>query len=279
MMRLIAIEWFKLRTHRFFWIGMGLFLSLLSILLFNFGKIGLPGNGPSAEEAESAGMAMMLIPRTFEEAGFYYLPQLWQNASFWAGFFKFIPAFLLLFFVGSEFEYRTYRQNIIDGLSIGQFFISKVFTLLFFSVLSTLVVGLTILVLAVMHNDLSELNLWTESSFLLGFFMETFFILSFAVFLGILVKRNVVAIIILMLYYFVLEPFLGYWFSKPGEALFDYLPTRPSRILVPEPFTRILDFFGEKEPPIMDWKFWWVSLIYSSLLLASSFLILKRRDL
>lgn len=279
MIRLIAIEWFKLRTHRFFWIGMGLFLALLSLLLFNFGKIGLPGKGPSAEEAEANNMALMLIPSTFEEAGFYLLPQLWQNASFWAGFFKFIPAFLMLFFVGSEFEYRTYRQNVIDGLSIGQFFFSKVFTLLFFTVLSTLVVGLTTLVLAYIHNDMAEVSLWQESSFLAGFFMETLFILSFALFLGFLVKRNVVAIIILVLYYFVLEPFLGYWISKPGEMLFDYLPSRPSRILVPEPFSRILDFFGENEPPIMDWKFWWVSLGYSLVLLGGSFVLLKQRDL
>jgi len=258
---------------------MSLFLILLSVLLFNFGKIGLPGNGPSEEDAAAAGMAMMLIPRNFEEAGFYLLPMLWQNASFWAGFFKFIPAFLLLFFIGSEFEYRTYRQNVIDGLSVGQFFVSKLFTLLFFSVLSTLVVGLTVLVLAYMHNDMAEANLWEESEFLLGFFMETYFILTLAVFLGILVKRNVVAIIILVLYYFVLEPFLGYGFSKPGEPLFDYLPTRPSRILVPEPFTRILDFFGEQEPPRMEWKFFWVSLAYSFVFLFSSFLILKRRDL
>ncbi len=279
MMRLIAIEWIKLKNHRFFWIGMGLFLTLLAVLLFNFGKIGLPGNGPSEEDASAAGMAMMIIPTTFAEAGFYRLPQLWQNASFWAGFFKFIPAFLLLFFIGSEFEYRTFRQNIIDGLSIREFFLSKIFTLFLFAVLSTLVVGLTTIVLAYIHNDMAETSLWVESSFLAGFFMETFFLLSLALFLGILVRRNVVAIIVLVLYYFVLEPFMGYWFSAPGEILFDYLPTRPSRILVPEPFSRILDFFGKNDPPVMEWKFWWVAFLYSLIFLSSAFVILKRRDI
>ncbi|QNR24492.1 ABC transporter permease [Croceimicrobium hydrocarbonivorans] len=279
MMRLIAIEWYKLRTHRFFWWGMGLFLVLLSVLLWTFGKIPLPGGGPKAEDAADAGLAMMLLPRTFEEAGFYRLPLIWQNATFWASFFKFIPAFLLLFFVSSEFEYRTYRQNIIDGLSVGQFFLSKVFTLVLFSVLSTIVVGITIVVLAYANNDMADANLWAESSFLIGYFMETFFILCMALFLGFLTKKSVITIVILIMYYYVVEQFLGYWLSEPGEAFFDYLPTRPSRGLVPEPISRILDFFGQQEAPSLNWHMWWVSLAYSLVFLFSSYFLIRKRDL
>lgn len=282
MIRLFIIEWHKLKSHRFFWIGMGLFLLLLSGLLIYFGKFGLPINTESDGSLEGDMMSMM-IPKNFEEAGFYLMPYLWQNGSFLAGFFKFIPAFLMLFFVSSEFEYRTYRQNVIDGLSISEFFISKIFSLLLFTFLSTLVVGLTIVSLAFAYNDMADLNLWEQSSFLAGFMMELFFMLSFALFLGLIVKRSAVAIIILLMYYYVVEPVAGFIGDQYlGVVISEYLPTAPSRSLVPQPFTRMFAarmFTQLEELDHMNWKFWWLSFGYSLAFLGGAFAILKKRDL
>ena len=282
MIRLFIIEWYKLKSHRFFWIGMGLFLMLLSGLLIYFGKFGLPINTESDGSLEGDMMSMM-IPKNFEEAGFYLMPYLWQNGSFLAGFFKFIPAFLMLFFVSSEFEYRTYRQNVIDGLSISQFFISKIFSLLLFTFLSTLVVGLTIVSLAFAYNEMGEIDLWEQSSFLAGFMMELFFMLSFALFLGLIVKRSAVAIIILLMYYYVVEPVAGFLGDEYlGFVISEYLPTAPSRSLVPQPFTRMFAarmFTQLEELDYLNWNFWWLSFGYSLAFLGGAFAILKKRDL
>jgi ABC-2 type transport system permease protein len=278
MMRLIAIEWYKLKTHRFFWIGMGLFLLLLGILLFNFGEISLPGGQKNSED-EAVNFSAMLMPKNFAEAGFYFLPNLWQNATYISGFFKFIPAFLMLFFMSSEFEYRTYRQNVIDGMSIGQFFFSKFLTLLFFTFLSTLVVGISIVALAFMNNDMAHHDLWLQSSFLVGFFMEMFFLLSFALFLGLLLKRSAIAIIVLLMYYYVIEPIAvnAFQIETPYSWFF---PTQASRDLILQPFTRMINFFSESdELPQMPWNTWFIALGYSCLFLLSSFGILKKRDL
>jgi ABC-type transport system involved in multi-copper enzyme maturation permease subunit len=273
-MNLILIEWFKLKNHRFFWIGMGLFIVLMVLLLVSVGQFDMmKSNGTNAEgETEQVKM-------TLGNAGFYKLPLLWQNTSYLAGFFKFIPAFLLLFFVASEYQYRTLRQNIIDGLTVNEFFWSKIFSLLLFTVISVLAVGLTSVALAGQYNDLSTVSLWERSEYLLGLFAEFFFLLSFALFLGILVRRSAIAIIVLLLYYFLLEPVLGF---ALGEPIASYLPTRPSRNLIEEPFTRLLkvdQFLGIERADSISWRNLLISFLYGFGFCGAALVLLKKRDL
>lgn len=276
MIKLISIEWHKLRYHRFFWIGMVLFVLLLSALLVSFGSFQIFGSGAEADPNDPS---MLAIPANLADAGFYTLPFVWQNTSYLAGFFKFIPAFLMLFFMASEFEYRTMRQNVIDGLSVGEFFFSKIFSLLLFALVCTLTVAITTSALIYSYNDLAETDFWYQSSFIVAFFAEVFFILSLAFFLGILLKKSALAIILLVLYYFVVEPVLGFYVGSP---ISDYLPTRPSRNLIPEPFTRLFkinSFLNIESLDSISIKNLLVSFFYSIILLFGSFMVLKKRDL
>ncbi len=277
MIRLAQIEWFKIRNHRFFWIGMGLFAILVTTTLGYFGKLSLFGTGRQPDP-EDMNMVTMMIPANLEEAGFYTLPFIWQNTTYIASFFKFIPAFLLLFFMSSEFEYRTYRQNIIDGLSVTQFFFSKLMTVFAFALMATLVVGLTVSLLAIYHNEEALSGLGEQSSFLLAYFAEVFSLLSLAFLFGILVRRSAIAIIILMIYY-VMEPALGYYL---GEPIKEYLPTRPSRDMINEPFTRLFNiqsFLNVESPDSVNWKLFSLSLVYSFIFAGTGLFILRKRDL
>ncbi len=277
MMRLIQIEWFKITKHRFFWIGMGLFVAFLGLTLTYFGNLSLFGTGQKPDPDEM-NMVTAMIPANLTEAGFYKVPYIWQNTTYIAGFFKFIPAFLMLFFMSMEFENRTFRQNVIDGLSIEQFFISKFSTVLFFALLSSLSLGLIVSLLGLYHNDWDLLALGDQSSFLAAFFAEVFFILCLAFFIGILVRRSAIAIIIMMIYY-VMEPALGFYL---GEPIKEYLPTRPSRDLIQEPFSRLFNiqsFLNVETLDKLDWKTFSLSIFYSLAFAFSGLLILKKRDL
>lgn len=277
MIRLIQIEWYKIRHHRFFWIGMGLFISFMVLTLSYFGQLSIFGTGQEPDPEEGNMMAMM-IPKNLTEAGFYQTPYIWQNTAYLAGFFKFIPAFLMLFFMSTEFEYRTFRQNVIDGLSIPQFFISKFSTVVFFSLLATLSLGLSVLFLGLFHNEGGFSALMEQSSFLFAYFTEVFFLLCLAFFFGILLRKSALAIIIMLIYY-LMEPALGYYL---GEPLKQYLPTRPSRDLIQEPFSRLFNvrsFLNIENIDEVNWKLMALSLIYSMALAGASLLILKKRDL
>jgi len=276
VIKLISIEWHKLRYHRFFWIGMVLFVMLLSALLVSFGSFQIFGTGAEADPNDPS---MLAIPANLADAGFYKLPYVWQNTSYLAGFFKFIPAFLMLFFMTSEFEYRTMRQNVIDGLSVREFFLSKTFSLLLFTLICTITVALTTAALIFSYNDLAEVDFWQQSSFILAFFAEVFFLLSFAFFLGILLRKSALAIILLLLYYFIIEPVVGFWV---GDPVSDYLPTRPSRNLIPEPLSRLFkvnSFLNIESIDSVSIKNLLITLFYSIALLLGSFAVLKKRDL
>lgn len=277
MIRLIQIEWYKIRHHRFFWIGMGLFISFMVLTLSYFGQLSIFGTGQEPDPEEGNMMAMM-IPKNLTEAGFYKTPYIWQNTAYLAGFFKFIPAFLMLFFMSTEFEYRTFRQNVIDGLSIQQFFISKFSTVVFFSLLATLSLGLSVLFLGLFHNEGGLTALAEQSSFLLAYFTEVFFLLCLAFFFGILLRKSALAIIIMLIYY-LMEPAFGYYL---GEPLKQYLPTRPSRDLIQEPFSRLFNvrsFLNIETIDAVNWKLMALSLAYSLGFAGAGLLILKKRDL
>lgn len=276
-MKLIKLEWMKFKGHIFFWIGLGLYVLGMVLLIAGFGDFKLFGGGPD-KEAEGGAQAMLTF-QTFGEAGFYKLPYLWQNITYLAGFFKFIPTFLLIFFVANEFSYKTYRQNIIDGLSINQFFFSKIISTLLFSITSLLVITLTGFIIALSFNPEATLSdYFVNMDYLLAFFAEVWFIIMFALFLTLLFRRSTVAIIVILLYYFIVEPIAAFLLKDP---IGNFLPTQPSRELILQPFTRMFEvdgFLGLDSPDKVSYKFLILTFVYTAIFAVASFFVLKRRD-
>ncbi len=271
-MKLIKLEWLKFKGHRFFLIGTGLYVLCMVGLIIGIGNIEPLGSSKS----EDGGIVDL---GTFGEMGFYDVPFVWHNLTYIAGFFKFIPAFILLFFVANEYKFKTYRQNLIDGLTKTQFYISKLISVLFFSILSTLVIGITGLIVALIHNpDLGILEMFTGGEFLIAFFAEVLFLMVFSVFLTFLMRSSTVAIIILLLYYSLVEPFIGYILMGDFDV---FLPTRASRELINQPFTRMTQMdsiMGLETAETIPLKELIITFSYTLIFALGGYLILKKRD-
>jgi hypothetical protein len=277
-MSLLKLEWLKLKGHVFFWIGLGLFVTLMILLLVGFGEINVFGQSSKQEEGETANM----LERSFGEAGLYKLPHIWQNLAYLAGFFKFIPAFILIFFIANEFQYRTLRQNIIDGLNEWQFFLSKVWGLLIILLSSIGAIGLTILILAWQNNNLSEVSLFESSEYLLALFLEYLLYMTFSFFVAFLFKRSAISIIVVLLYYVLVEQIAIGVLRSLEIDFWQYLPLASGRELILQPFTRMLDLdmlTGRISPVAVETKYMWLSAAYSLVYLGASWLLLKKRDL
>lgn len=275
-MKLLKIEWQKLKGHNFFWIGMGLYVLCMVLLITQFGNFELIRN----QSEEGA----MVQSKSFGEAGFYKLPYIWQNITYLAGFFKIIPSFLLILFVSNEYQYRTLRQNIIDGLSVGQFYVSKLLSVIGFALFSALVIGITGLVIALMYNSDARFSEYLSHIDYLGaFFAEVLFMIVFSVFLTILFRRSTISIIVILSYYFIIEPLLGLGLDYyVAEGAGTYLPTAPSRELILQPFTRMFQmdsFLGIESPDRVSYKYLLITLLYTLLFGWGGYLILKKRDL
>ena len=273
-MKLLSIEWFKLRHHVFFWIGMGLYALSMVLLISGFGSFRLFNN--NNEETQQG----MIALQTFGEAGFYKLPHLWQNITYLAGYFKFIPTFLLIFFIANEYQYKTFRQNVIDGLSKSEFYVSKLISGFLFSLISLIIIFITGLIIAVAYNpDASVVDYTSGSGYLFAFFTEVLFMMVFALFLTFLFRRSTVTIIVILAYYFIVEPILGFTLGEPVKF---YLPTAPSRELILQPFTRLLNadaLLGTISAETVSSRFLLTTWLYTLIFAVGGLLIIKKRDL
>lgn len=276
MIKLIKIEWLKIRGNRFFWIGFGLYLLCMILLIVKAGGISL---NLSNEENAADGFKSVSLG----EAGLYKLPHIWHNLTYLAIWFKFIPAFIFIYFVSNEFNYKTFRQNIIDGLSIRQFYISKLLTAFNFSLLSFLIIGICIFILALAYNEGAAFTeIFAHSEYMLAYFLEVFFLMLFVLLLTLWFRRSTITIIVILLYYFIIEPLLALILNTSlGEGVGYYLPTQPSRELILQPMSRLFNvdaMLNHQSPDTLNYKFVWLSLLYSVILGFGGFAILKSRD-
>ena len=114
MIKLLKIDFKKLRHYRTFWI--------LSILYFT--TMGL---------VTSSGMEFLKWLKSkgadFDEVDIlrvplYHFPDIWQNLTYISTFFQPVLAIIVIISLTNEFSYKTIRQNIIDGFDRKDFLIS-----------------------------------------------------------------------------------------------------------------------------------------------------------
>ncbi len=148
MFRLIRIEYLKLRHHRATWILLGLYLITIAAAAF--------GGGLLLKYLAEKGVSYRGIDPTI--LPIYDFADIWQNLAYMAYYFKIFPAFLLMISVSNEFTYKTHRQNIIDGMSRGEFFFSKMSFAAFLAVASGLILLLIGLVLGGLYSPVRDLN-------------------------------------------------------------------------------------------------------------------------
>lgn len=188
------IEWIKLRNYRIFWIMTGLYLFLFFAFI-----LALPAVIDLIASKTNDPTPFLM----FKSIAFNF-QDIWQNIGFFAGLrwsLKIFPALLIIIFVSNEFSYQTIRSNILSGLSRRQFMLGKlwvVFLLTLISVTALLMSGLYLGSLASVNKSTGAII--ANIHWLLFYFIELFTYLTFALMLGILIRKSGFAIILLVSY-------------------------------------------------------------------------------
>ena len=273
MIRLFEIEWLKLKNYRIFWILVGMyFLGLIVILSSGMFLMQFMKN----QGAEFNGIDPTIIP-------LYDFPDVWQNLTYVATFFKIILAFIVIISVTNEIGYRTLRQNIIDGLSKWEFLKSKIVLILGLSACATIFLFFEGLITGLIYSTVRYPELiFSEFEFLATYFLEVVTFLSLALLLGILLKKAGFAIVLIFMYTLIFEPFLTLnfehnpWVKDYMSWSVPYFPIKALNNLIRVPFQRyifmeIQDYVAIKDLAIV--LFWLI--IYQ----LSIFKLLQRRDL
>lgn len=173
----------------------------------------------------------------------YHFPDIWQNLIWISGLFKLVLAVMVVISITNEYQYRTLRQNIIDGLSRWEFLQSKILTNVLLSLMSVAMILFITLLTGFIYTPKIEWDFFfMGAEFFVAYFIEVFAFLSYALMLGILVQRSGLTIVLLMLSHMV-EAIIKVNiftedFSDQIGWLQQFFPLESITNLVPLPFAR-----------------------------------------
>lgn len=228
-----------------------------------------------AQGADFNGIDPTIIP-------LFDFPDLWQNMTYLGSFCKVILGFIIVISVANEDNYRTLRQNIIDGLSKREFWISKLLLILILSLGSTLLLFVLGLIMGSLNASPEGMrHMFHSMDFIWAYFLVLITYLTFAFWITLLLPRAGLVIVGLFLYTVIFEPFLALFLENfPHVTDFvrsavAYFPIRSLYHLIPVPFPKFIlrefqEYVSLRETLIV---FGWLILN-----LFLSYLILKKKD-
>ena len=251
MIRLLKIGLLKLATYRVF---------LVTVAVYAFFVLATP-----------AGIVEFL--RWLKSLGFefgnfnplnlpiLFFPDIWQNMTYLYSIIKVLLALTVVVSVTNEFTNRTIRQNIIDGLSRQDFIWSKMLVIALLSTLSGVLVFLTGTITGLVYTpEVSFMDIWGSSTFVLAHVLDVFAFLMLAFLFAVLFRKAVLSIVLLVAY-LPIEYIIASQLPYELKALEEYLPLHAINNVIESPFARYL--FQEIQDEV---SLWWalVAIVYSA---------------
>jgi ABC-type transport system involved in multi-copper enzyme maturation permease subunit len=234
------------------------------------------------------------------KSGFFNFPYIWHFTTYIASWLKIFLAVIIVSMIANEYSYGTLKQNLIDGMSKKEFLLSKVYTILLFSIVSTTLVFVISLILGLKYSSFTEIGIiFSDLEYLFAYFLKHVAFFSFCLFLALLIKRSAFTLGFIFIWFLgenighaILKyEILGYTHLDKDTIVIDWvkdiLPLESMSNLIVEPFTR-LNFIKsvttsvgatiEKNYAVEPISIV-IVLFWTCLFLFLSFYILKKRDL
>jgi ABC-type transport system involved in multi-copper enzyme maturation permease subunit len=223
------------------------------------------------------------------ELGIFNFPVIWHLTTFFSSQFKFFFAIVVVSMIGNEYSNKTIKQNLIDGLSKKEFILSKFYTIVFFSLLSTVLISFISLCIGLYYSSYNEFGIIIqETNFLVAYFIKLVGFFSLCLFFGMLVKRSAFALAFLFILYILEWIIFGLMAWKldlsAAEKIQNFFPLKSMYKLIDQPFQRVaMSKFPEKAELAYDYAVHWHEIVivlgWTALFIFLSYRLLKKRDL
>ncbi|MBK7525771.1 MAG: ABC transporter permease subunit [Saprospiraceae bacterium] len=216
---------------------------------------------------------------------FFEFPLIWEYQGYVGSWFvSFNLGFIIIYIFTSEVSNKTLRQNIITGLSKNDFFLSKIATMIKLSIIATILYYISSIIIGIFHTPGSDINLIFDNNFAgCKFFVMCMGYMSFALFLAILFRRGMLAILAYFAYIHLLEVILRQiqlYFIKSRSMIF--WPMNTFEDLFPLPFYRLPDTWLEEslgfKPLQTTGESILFSTIYTFIFIGLSWYFFRKRD-
>ncbi len=280
MIRLLQIEWIKLKNSRASKVLISVYfvlllsISLVSMINFNLGDIHI----------------------SIADQGIFNFPFIWHFNTYFAGLFKIFLLLVVVSMTANEYANRTIKQNLIDGMSKKEFILSKFYMVVLLAFLSTVFVFIVSLIQGLLYSDYREFSsITTDLIFLLAYFIKLVAFFSFGLFLGVLIKRSAFAIGALGVWYIIENVIYGLlrWKVFKGqeihEKIMQFFPLHAMSNVIIQPFTRfnkvksIAKTTNTKELLGIDYHIHTeqllILIVWTFIFVYLSYILIKKRDL
>ena len=229
MFSLLQIEWLKIKKYPAFW-------AMLIIVLLTYPAANLMFYNVYLNITTQKGtdmLAKMLLGNPFA------FPETWHTVAYISSFFVILPSILVIMLVTNEYQYKTQRQNVIDGWTRRQFMASKLIDVFIVSAITTLLYTLVAIGFSIYADTFDPTKMWEQSYYIGLFFLQTFAQLSIAFLLGYLIKKAFIALGIFLFYYLIVENiatgYIRMKAEKIGGDIGRYLPFEISDRMIVAP--------------------------------------------
>jgi ABC-type transport system involved in multi-copper enzyme maturation permease subunit len=208
----------------------------------------------------------------------FEFPQIWKYTVYSASFFNVLMGVTIVIVTCNEFQFKTFRQNVIEGMSKTQVITSKFLLVLLMSVMVTLYTFLVGFILGGLYSGFG--NAYEGIHQIFYYLLQTVGYFSFAFLFAIIVRKSALSIVLFIIY-FPIETIVGIFLPK---GLYQFFPLKVLADLTPMPFFEHLMAIEEKRTKIdywfmpTEWKII-ISFAYVLLFFGLSYFILKKRDL
>ncbi len=269
MIRLLKTEYLKINKYWIFW----------GMVFIAFAAIATAFWGIDSILNDIRNDAVKKSPIPIPEVSIYQFPGIWHNLTYIAGsrFFLLFPALIIILLITNEITFRTLRQNVIDGYSRRDSFIAKLLVLISISFVITFFVFLNGLVLGFIHSPATEWKyLLSKTSFILAFLLEVIAFSSFALMIGLLVKKSIFAMGVLGIWAVIADPIITHYL---GETYKQFMPINSITTLIELPNSILMKMFGMQFKEYIELTGLLIVLGWTLIFNTVSWYVLKSRNL
>ncbi|UKN03650.1 ABC transporter permease [Paracrocinitomix mangrovi] len=267
MMKLLKIEWLKVKNYNTFWWILGIYAVLVPVTFLSLIEFFL-----------SITQGFPFFPSKEEILGF---PQIWNYTTWIASSWNILLGVLVVILVCNDFAFKTQRQSVIDGLSRRDFILGKFSFLIVLAVVITLYTFLFGFIIGSIYSNISDFT--DEIYYLLVYFIQTVGYFAFAFLWAVLIRRPALSIILFV----VIILFDGILLNIPNfYEVAQFIPTITISQLVPFPFGQEFIDAARAQGEDVNLPFQLNQLgrsVFSSIFIIGfvliSYISLKRRDL
>lgn len=230
MIRNLQIEWMKIKNYRVFQVFSILYLIGIILIIYIFYKIYINLIGQLQQtvtgSTSSHGSDVLQL----------FTPQnIWKTVCFFTSFLLYLPGMVIINLFINEVNFKTHRQNIIDGWKRETFIYTKIGLILCIS----LVVTIMNLIATFIMFQVTDTAFSFDGMETLGLsFVQTFIYMMFALLLAALFRRSGIAIIVFFIYGLLLELLFIWLFNKIYPGMGHFLPLQVADSLVILPRSR-----------------------------------------